>query len=342
MPNKKPRTLGKGQEQRAQNSRVCAMARKPSSLHSTGKENQPPVSPSAESNLQHKAEQGQSSAEETLPLRVPGSSRKSAGSLLVRSFFTKAKHTPTGGSTAAQSITTTGSSAQPPSHLQQSSRSSSKLEPQPHDRADAAGTACTSGTACTAGPVPSPLPGDFIVLDASDSEEEGSDNDEFADLHTQAVQSDQAVMAWLHQHGLASYAAAFSQAEVDVSLIPCLTDADLKLMGVCALGPRRKILTAASKLLAQTDAEEPCQHGAKSLSDTAVNKASLHSGPCFTPYPAYTTRRIRRLLWLFLPHAISQTEFDVYAVMGANPASLNVLRLCLHGLTLHCSAPFCS
>ena len=304
MPSKKPRTLGKGQVEHSRSSDACTMACKPSSLHSIGKENQPPLSHSTESNLQHKEQQGQSS-EETLPLRVPGSSRKSAGSLLVRSFFTKAKHMPTGGSseTAAHSSTTAGSSARPPNHQQESSQSSTKLEYHQRNTACAAGTACAPSTACTAGPVPSPLPGNFIVLDASDSEEEASDDGKFADLHTQAVQSDQAVLAWLHQHGLASYAAAFSQAEVDMNLIPCLTDADLKLMGVSALGPRRKILAAASKLSAQTDAEEPCKHRARSSSDTAVSKASLCAGPRLTAYPAQQRRR-RRLSQLRLPHCI--------------------------------------
>lgn len=287
MPNKRPRTLGKGQDERARSSHACAMACKLSSLHNTGKENQPPASHSAESNLQHPEQQGQSSADETLPLRVTGSSRNSAGSLLVRSFFTKAKHTPTGDNTAAHSSSpTAGSFAQPANHLQQSPQSSTKVEPHQHGTACTAGTVCTSSTACTAGAVPSPLPGNFIVLDASASEEEASDDGEFADLHTQAVQSDQAVLAWLHQHGLASYAAAFSQAEVDMNLIPCLTDADLKLMGVSALGPRRKILAAASKLSMQTDAEEPCKHGATPSSDTAVSEASLQSGPCLAPDPA--------------------------------------------------------
>lgn len=332
MPNKKPRTLGKGQDEHARSSHACAMACKVSSLQSTGKENQPPVSHSAESNLQHHQQQGQSLVEETLPLRIPGCSRKSAGSLLVRSFFTKAKHTPTGGNTAAHSSSTkAGSSAQSANHLQQSSQSSTKLEPHQHGTACAAETACASGMACTAGSVLSPLPGNFIVLDASDSEEEASDDGEFADLHTQAVQSDQAVLAWLHQHGLASYAAAFSQAEVDMNLIPCLTDADLKLMGVSALGPRRKILAAASKLSVQTDAEEPCEHGARSSSDTAVSKASLNSGPCIA------LKKKKETVTVALA-TVCQNVLDMYAMMSQNPPSLNALSfsllcLCVNGLT---------
>lgn len=100
---------------------------------------------------------------------------------------------------------------------------------------------------------PTPLPGNFIVLNASDSDDEdASDDGHFAELQTQALQSEQAVSAWLQQHGLSAYAAAFNQAEVDLSLMPCLTDDDLKQMGVTALGPRRKILAAAAKLAMQS------------------------------------------------------------------------------------------
>ncbi|DBA87437.1 TPA: hypothetical protein ACH3X1_004479 [Trebouxia sp. C0004] len=104
---------------------------------------------------------------------------------------------------------------------------------------------------------PSPLPGDFIVLDASDSEaDDASDDGHFAELQTQALQSQQAVSGWLQQHGLSAYAAAFNQAEVDLELVPCLTDDDLKQMGVTALGPRRKILAAAAKLAVQSAEEQ--------------------------------------------------------------------------------------
>ena len=105
---------------------------------------------------------------------------------------------------------------------------------------------------------PSPLPGDFVVLDASDSDsDDASDDGHCAELKTQALQSEQAVLSWLQQHSLSAYAAAFSQAEVDLDLIPCLTDADLKQMGINALGPRRKILAAAAKLTLPCDVAEP-------------------------------------------------------------------------------------
>ena len=121
---------------------------------------------------------------------------------------------------------------------------------------------------------PSPLPGNFIVLDASDSEaDDASDDGHFAELQTQALQSEQAVSAWLQQHGLSAYAAAFSQAEVNLELVPCLTDDDLKQMGVTALGPRRKILAAAAKLAVQS-AEEQISSDTTAALCSATNAAS--------------------------------------------------------------------
>ena len=117
------------------------------------------------------------------------------------------------------------------------------------------------------------------MLDASDSEDDNaSDDGHFAQLQTQALQSEQAVSAWLQQHGLSAYAAAFSQAEVGLELVPCLTDGDLKQMGVTALGPRRKILVAAAKLAVQSAEEQvssdttrtSCSAASTALASTTV------------------------------------------------------------------------
>lgn len=121
------------------------------------------------------------------------------------------------------------------------------------------------------------LPGNFIVLDSSDSDAD-SDNAEFADLQTQAAASQQAVAAWLHQHGLAAYVTAFEQAEVDLDLIPWLHDNDLKQMGVTALGPRRKILAAAAQLAAASADNALAQDASvrdPSVEDASVEEASV-------------------------------------------------------------------
>ena len=108
-------------------------------------------------------------------------------------------------------------------------------------------------TAAAAEPSLESLPGDFIVLDSSgsDADSDASDDAELADMQTQAEASHQAVVAWLHQHNLSAYITAFKQAEVDLDFIPWLNDNDLQQMGVTALGPRRKLLAAATKLAAE-------------------------------------------------------------------------------------------
>lgn len=115
------------------------------------------------------------------------------------------------------------------------------------------------------------------MLDATDSDgDDASDDGHFAELQTQALQSEQAVATWLQQHGLSAYAAAFTQAEVDLNLVPCLTDEDLKQLGVAALGPRRKILAAAAKLELQNP-EEHVNHddsGPAACAQSAAAKAS--------------------------------------------------------------------
>jgi len=156
-----------------------------------------------------------------------------------------------------------------------STSSTSTLHANMHSR-----TAVHASPALHTSHAPSPLPGNFIVLDASDSEgDDASEDGHFAELQTQALQSDQAVSAWLQQHGLSAYAAAFSQAEVDLELVPCLTDDDLKQMGVTALGPRRKILAAAAKLAVQSAEEQICSDttGALCSATSAASAATMVS-----------------------------------------------------------------
>ena len=53
----------------------------------------------------------------------------------------------------------------------------------------------------------------------------------------------QQIADWLEKLGLGQYAQTFAENEIDVSVLPHLTDQDLKDIGV-PLGPRRKILAA--------------------------------------------------------------------------------------------------
>jgi hypothetical protein len=60
----------------------------------------------------------------------------------------------------------------------------------------------------------------------------------------------QPIAEWLVKIGLERYAPAFAENDIDVSVLPHLTDADLEEIGV-SLGHRRKMLVAMfSDLLA--------------------------------------------------------------------------------------------
>ncbi len=175
---------------------------------------------------------------------------------------------------ATSKVCTAGAAATSHGHGACSTSSASTVHADMHSH-----TAVHATPATQTSHAPSPLPGNFIVLDASDSEDDNaSDDGHFAQLQTQALQSEQAVSAWLQQHGLSAYAAAFSQAEVGLELVPCLTDGDLKQMGVTALGPRRKILVAAAKLAVQSAEEQvssdttrtSCSAASTALASTTV------------------------------------------------------------------------
>lgn len=56
------------------------------------------------------------------------------------------------------------------------------------------------------------------------------------------------IATWLHEIGLGQYLATFTENEIDFHILPDLTDADLKEMGITALGHRKKILKSISQL----------------------------------------------------------------------------------------------
>ena len=66
----------------------------------------------------------------------------------------------------------------------------------------------------------------------------------------------QEIAIWLGQLGLGQYAQRFAEHEIDVSVLPNLTDQDLKEIGI-PLGHRRKILAAISEPAAAQAASEP-------------------------------------------------------------------------------------
>ncbi len=57
----------------------------------------------------------------------------------------------------------------------------------------------------------------------------------------------QPIAEWLAKIGLERYATAFAENDIDVAVLPHLTDADLEKIGV-SLGHRRKFLAAIAEL----------------------------------------------------------------------------------------------
>ena len=56
----------------------------------------------------------------------------------------------------------------------------------------------------------------------------------------------QQIADWLEKLGLGQYARTFAENEIDVSVLPHLTDQDLKDIGI-PLGPQRKILAGINR-----------------------------------------------------------------------------------------------
>ena len=57
----------------------------------------------------------------------------------------------------------------------------------------------------------------------------------------------QEIAQWLEKFGLAEYAPRFLENRIDLSVLPDLTDQDLKDLGI-VLGNRRKLLRAIGEL----------------------------------------------------------------------------------------------
>jgi class 3 adenylate cyclase len=66
-----------------------------------------------------------------------------------------------------------------------------------------------------------------------------------------------AIAAWLADLDLQQYAPAFIEADIDTDVLPHLTDADLKELGVTSLGHRRKIMAACAPSVPEPQVEDP-------------------------------------------------------------------------------------
>ena len=60
------------------------------------------------------------------------------------------------------------------------------------------------------------------------------------------------ISEWLSSHGLSEYADRFVRNRIDLSVLPDLTDDDLKELGVL-LGDRRRILRLIAELAPKTE-----------------------------------------------------------------------------------------
>jgi hypothetical protein len=56
------------------------------------------------------------------------------------------------------------------------------------------------------------------------------------------------IRTWLAGQGLAKYSEAFASNDIDPDVLPELTDADLKDLGVASLGDRKRLLKAIASL----------------------------------------------------------------------------------------------
>ena len=82
----------------------------------------------------------------------------------------------------------------------------------------------------------------------------------------------QQVADWLQKLGLGQYAQRFSENDIDVSVLPHLTDADLEKIGV-SLGHRRKILAAIAELPGASQSKHETVRGAEpKIQDTAERR----------------------------------------------------------------------
>ena len=75
----------------------------------------------------------------------------------------------------------------------------------------------------------------------------------------------QQIADWLEKLGMSEYAQRFAENRIDFSVLPDLTDNDLKDLGV-VLGDRRKILRAIAKLGATPETVEPPPKPSSTLS----------------------------------------------------------------------------
>ncbi len=84
----------------------------------------------------------------------------------------------------------------------------------------------------------------------------------------------QQIAAWLGKLGLEQYAKRFSDNDIDVAVLPHLSDQDLKDLGV-SLGHRRKIFAAVNKGIASVQPLAEAERAIGSKSSDAFLETAL-------------------------------------------------------------------
>ncbi len=92
------------------------------------------------------------------------------------------------------------------------------------------------------------------------------------------------IQTWLESHGLGKYAEAMLAQDISVDLLPDLTDADLKELGIASLGDRKRLL----KLVAAAQSPQSGPAAGAATAGNAATPASAsaqHATPGATPGP---------------------------------------------------------
>jgi hypothetical protein len=100
---------------------------------------------------------------------------------------------------------------------------------------------------------------------------------------------------WLEELGMSEYAQRFAENRIDFSVLPDLTDSDLKDIGV-VLGDRRKILRAIAKL------------GETSVAPASVPAPASQSLSASTPPPTAETVAKRRQVTVMFSDLVGSTN----------------------------------
>ena len=87
----------------------------------------------------------------------------------------------------------------------------------------------------------------------------------------------QQIADWLESLGMSEYAQRFAENRIDFSVLPDLTDQDLKELGVL-LGDRRKILRAIANLDATSETATPTPKPSSTLTVAAVQPVAIAQG----------------------------------------------------------------